>query len=145
MSKHMKFTLWMPSGVEQRNISSLQNTRLLESSLEPCNLFPKELNGLNWLKYAKGCSWLEAMPVWDGACELQHYASPSWLRSRENRHQIVVFRGRNFRFRQVVFTGDNTPPHPYKPVLCWLLNQHILPAWAVLQNRSKVRIKYSTS
>lgn len=36
---------------------------LLETSLEPFNLFLKELNGLNWLKYVKGCPPLEAMPV----------------------------------------------------------------------------------
>lgn len=75
----MKFILWMPSGVKQSNISGLRNTLLLASSLEPCNSFLKELNGLNWLKCTKrvvlgysGCQFekvhvnYSSTPQWGG-------------------------------------------------------------------------------
>ena len=52
-------------------------------------------------------------------------------------HQIVVFSGRNFQFRQVVFTGADARLHPCKPVLWLLLDRHIF----LYEQYSKHKVK----
>lgn len=62
-----------------------------------------------------------------------------WLRSEENKHQVVVFRVRKFKFREIMLTGTkHTPsfPEAYTLVAAGLV---YLPVWAVLQNRHKDR------
>lgn len=66
---------------------------------------------LNGLKCAKVC---ESWPVWDGACEFQHHA---WLSRLKTTKLILLFsEGRNFTCRQVMSADASTSP--YFPG-CW--------------------------
>lgn len=64
-----------------------------------------------------------------------------WLRSEGNKRQVVVFRGRIFRLRQVVFTGAKHTHTSIKACTLVAAGSAYLPGWAVLQNRCEDRIK----